>query len=171
MSVTPCGHCAACSAGNDNMCRKYAALGYGQNGGCAEFVKAPGVNAIPIPAGLSFEEAGAVPLVFLTAWHMLVTRAGLKPGEDVLVLGAGSGVGSAAIQIAKLMGARVMATAGSGEKLEKAKALGADEVVDHAKQNISTEVRSWTARRRGPQVPPSFPALPDTARLVRRRAG
>jgi NADPH:quinone reductase-like Zn-dependent oxidoreductase len=142
-----CGHCAACSAGNDNMCRKYAALGYGQNGGCAELVKAPGVNAIPIPAGLSFEEAAAVPLVFLTAWHMLVTRAGLKPGEDVLVLGAGSGVGSAAIQIAKLMGARVMATAGSPEKLEKARALGADEVVDHAKQSISAEVRRWTARR------------------------
>ncbi len=142
-----CGHCVACSAGNDNMCRKYAALGYGQNGGCAELVKAPGVNAIPIPAGLSFEEAAAVPLVFLTAWHMLVTRAALKPGEDVLVLGAGSGVGSAAIQIAKLMGARVMATAGSPEKLEKARALGADEVVDHSKQNISTEVRRWTARR------------------------
>jgi NADPH:quinone reductase-like Zn-dependent oxidoreductase len=142
-----CGHCAACSAGNDNMCRKYAALGYGQNGGCAEFVRAPGVNAIPIPAGLSFEEAAAVPLVFLTAWHMLVTRAGLKPGEDVLVLGAGSGVGSAAIQIAKLMGARVMATAGSPEKLEKARALGADELVNHAKQPISAEVRRWTARR------------------------
>ena len=142
-----CGQCAACSSGNDNMCRQYSLLGYGHHGGCAEFVKSPGVNAIPIPAGLSFEEAAAVPLVFLTAWHMLITRAGLKPGEDVLVLGAGSGVGSAAIQIAKLMGARVMATAGNPEKLKKAGELGADELVNHSTQNISAEVRRWTARR------------------------
>lgn len=142
-----CGQCAACSAGNDNMCRKYAALGYGFDGGCAEFVKAPEVNAIPIPGDLSFEEAAAVPMVFLTAWHMLITRAALKPGEDVLVLGAGSGVGSAAIQIAKLTGARVITTAGSQEKLNRARQLGADGVIDHSKQKISVEVKRWTGRR------------------------
>jgi NADPH:quinone reductase-like Zn-dependent oxidoreductase len=146
-----CGKCEACSAGNDNMCRKYALLGYGHDGGYAEFVKAPEVNAIPLPGDLSFEEAAAVPLVFLTVWHMLVNRARLKPGEEVLVLGAGSGVGSAAIQIAKLMGARVMATAGSPEKLEKARELGADEVVNHAKQSIVAEAKRWT-RRRGMDV-------------------
>jgi NADPH:quinone reductase-like Zn-dependent oxidoreductase len=142
-----CGQCEACSAGNDNMCRRYTLLGYGYDGGYAEYVKAPEVNAIPIPGDLSFEEAAAVPLVFLTAWHMLIARARLRAGEDVLVLGAGSGVGSAAIQIAKLTGARVMATAGSPEKLAKALQLGADEVVDHTKQKIAVEVKRWTSRR------------------------
>lgn len=142
-----CGQCPACSAGNDNFCRKYTLLGYGVNGGCAEYVKAPEANAISIPGDLSFEEAAAVPLVFLTAWHMLMSRARLAPGEDVLVLGAGSGVGSAAIQIAKLAGARVMATAGSAAKLAKARELGADEVVDHSRQSIAAEVKRWTARR------------------------
>lgn len=142
-----CGQCEACSAGNDNMCRKYTLFGYGRDGGCAEYVKAPEVNAIPIPGDLSFEEAAAVPLVFLTAWHMLVTRARLRPGEDILVLGAGSGVGSAAIQIAKLTGARVMATAGTPEKLERARQLGADEVVNHSTQRIAVEAKRWTARR------------------------
>ena len=95
-----CGQCAACAAGRDSECRKYALFGYGRNGGYAEFVLAPEVNVLPMPPGLSFEEAAAVPLVFLTAWHMLVARARLQPGEDVLILGAGSGVGSAAIRIA-----------------------------------------------------------------------
>src|SRR6185295_13064855 len=105
------------------------------------------VNALAMPEGLSFEEAAAVPLVFLTAWHMLITRAQLKPGEDVLILGAGSGIGSAAIQIAKLVGARVIATAGSPAKFEKARALGADEMIDHSRQDISQEARRLTERR------------------------
>jgi len=142
-----CGHCAACLAGNDNVCREYTALGYKINGGCAEFVKAPAQNAIPMPAGLSFEEAAAVPLVFLTAWHMLVTRAKLQPGEDVLILGGGSGVGSAGIQIAKVLGARVIATVGSEEKVAKTKALGADEVIVHTQQKIHTEVKRLTGKR------------------------
>jgi len=142
-----CGQCQACSAGNDNQCRRYTLLGYMRNGGCAEYVVAPEVNALPMPEGLSFEEAAAVPLVFLTAWHMLVTRAQLKPGEDVLVLGAGSGIGSAAIQIAKLMGARVIATAGNPAKFDKARALGADEMIHHGHQDISEEVRRLTGRR------------------------
>ena len=142
-----CGQCVACAAGKDNECRKYTLLGYGRNGGCAEYVTAPEVNVLPMPAGLSFEEAAAVPLVFLTAWHMLVARARVQPGEEVLILGAGSGVGSAAIQIAKLIGARVIATAGSRAKLDKARELGADEVVDHAQQKISDEVRRLTGKR------------------------
>jgi NADPH:quinone reductase-like Zn-dependent oxidoreductase len=142
-----CGQCAACAAGRDNECRNYTIFGYGRDGGCAEYVLAPEVNLLPMPAGSSFEEAAAVPLVFVTAWHMLVARARLQPGEEVLVLGAGSGVGSAAIQIAKLTGARVIATAGSRAKLDKARELGADEVIDHAQQKISDEVRRLTGKR------------------------
>lgn len=142
-----CGHCEQCLSGKDNQCRKYTLLGYVYDGGYAEYVKAPAVNALPMPATLSFEEAAAVPLVFLTAWHMLITRAQLKPSEEVLILGAGSGVGSAAIQIAKLTGARVIATAGSEAKLAKAKELGADEVIQHSKQNIADEIKRITNRR------------------------
>jgi NADPH:quinone reductase-like Zn-dependent oxidoreductase len=142
-----CGQCAACSSGRDNHCRRYTLIGYMRNGGCAEYVTAPEANVLPKPANLSFEEAAAVPLVFLTAWHMLMTRAQLRPGEDVLVLGAGSGVGSAAIQIAKLVGARVIATAGNPAKFEKARALGADEMIDHSRQDISEEARRLTGKR------------------------
>jgi NADPH:quinone reductase-like Zn-dependent oxidoreductase len=142
-----CGHCEQCLEGKDNECRRYTLLGYMYDGGYAEYVKAPAVNALPMPANLSFEEAAAVPLVFLTAWHMLITRAHLKPSEYVLILGAGSGVGSAAIQIAKLTGARVIATAGSEAKLAKAKELGADELILHSKQNIADEVKRITNRR------------------------
>ncbi len=142
-----CGQCAACSGGADNRCRKYTIFGYLVDGGCAEFVKSPEANVIPIPGDLSFDEAAAVPLVFLTAWHMLVGLARLQPGEDALILGAGSGVGSAAIQLAKLIGARVIATAGSEEKLKKAKELGAHDTIHHGKQNILDEVKRLTERR------------------------
>jgi len=142
-----CGQCEACFKGLDSACRNYTVLGVFVDGGYAELVKAPEVNAIPIPGDLSFDEAAAVPLVFLTAWHMLFTRAQLRPGEDVLVIGAGSGVGSAAIQIAKAVNARVIATAGADWKLEKARALGADEVINHSRQSISSEVRRLTAKR------------------------
>jgi NADPH:quinone reductase-like Zn-dependent oxidoreductase len=142
-----CGQCEECFKGRDSACRSYTLFGVMVDGGYAEFVKSPAANVIPIPGDLNFDEAAAVPLVFLTAWHMLFTRAGLKPGEDVLVIGAGSGVGSAAIQIAKLVGARVIATAGTDAKLEKARALGADEVVNHSAQSISTEVKRLTGKR------------------------
>jgi NADPH:quinone reductase-like Zn-dependent oxidoreductase len=105
------------------------------------------VNCLPYPENLTWEEAASIPLVFQTAWHMLVTRAQLQPGEDVLVLGAGSGVGTAAIQIAKFFGARVITTAGSNEKLSKAKELGADHLINHKSQNIRDEVRRITAKR------------------------
>ena len=142
-----CGQCAACLAGADNLCRRFTNFGYLVDGGCAEYVKSPEVNCIPLPGDLSFDEAAAVPLVFLTAWHMLIGRARLQPGEDVLVMGAGSGVGSAAIQIAKFIGARVITTAGSEEKLVKAKALGADETILHGKQSIIDETKKFTAKR------------------------
>ena len=142
-----CGQCESCFKGLDSACRSYTLLGVMVDGGYAEYVKVPEMNVVPIPGDLSFDEAAAVPLVFITAWHMLFTRAGLKPGEDVLVIGAGSGVGSAAIQVAKLVNARVIATAGTDAKLEKAKALGADEVINHSKQSIAEEVQRLTAKR------------------------
>jgi NADPH:quinone reductase-like Zn-dependent oxidoreductase len=142
-----CGRCAACLSGDDNKCRRFTNLGYIIDGGCAEYVRCPEANCLPWPGELSFVEAAAIPLVFQTAWHMLVTRAELQPGEEVLVLGAGSGVGSAAIQIAKFLGARVIATAGSEEKLAKARELGADETINHSKQKIHEEVKRLTGKR------------------------
>ncbi|HEX5483873.1 MAG TPA: zinc-binding dehydrogenase [Terriglobia bacterium] len=142
-----CGQCEMCFKGLDSACRSYTLFGLKVDGGYAEYVKAPEVNVLPIPGDLSFDEAAAVPLVFLTAWHMLVTRAGLKAGEDVLVIGAGSGVGSAAIQVAKLLNARVIAVAGADAKLEKARSLGADEVINHTRQSIAGEVRRITNKR------------------------
>ncbi|MGH9714859.1 MAG: zinc-binding dehydrogenase [Candidatus Acidiferrales bacterium] len=142
-----CGQCPKCLAGEDNHCRSYTLFGQMVDGGCAEYVKSPAVNVVPIADNISFEQAAAFPLVSLTAWHMLITRAQLKPAETVLVLAAGSGVGTAAIQIAKATGARVIATAGSDEKLAKAKELGADAVINHSKQEISAEVKKLTGRR------------------------
>lgn len=142
-----CNVCDTCLDGNDNLCRRYTLLGYMLDGGCAEYVVAPEVNAFPAPQGLSVEEAAAVPLVFLTAWHMLLGRAQLKAGENVLVWGAGSGVGSAAIQIAKLHGARVIATAGSDAKLARAKEMGADEVVNHSTEDVPGHVKTFTSKR------------------------
>jgi len=142
-----CGKCPACLSGADNRCKSFTNLGYLLDGGCAEFVKCPEVNCMPYPENLSWTEAASVPLVFLTAWHMLVNRAQLVPGEDVLVLGAGSGVGIAAIQIAKFFGARVIATAGSDEKLRKAQALGADDLINHYTAEIAKEVRRITNNR------------------------
>lgn len=142
-----CGTCAACLAGDDNLCRDYDVLGRRRNGGYAERVTVPAVNCLPYPENLKWEEAAAVPLVFLTAWHMLVGRAKVQPGEDVLVIGASSGVGSAAIQIARLIGARVIATASSPEKLERAKTLGAHDVVSHASKEFAKEVRALTGKK------------------------
>ena len=143
-----CGRCAACLSGRDNQCRAYEVLGYlNHPGGYAEYVSVPAQNVIEIPAEIGFVEAAAFPLTFLTAWHMLVTRARLKRGDEVLVVAAGSGVGQAAIQIARLYGARVIATAGSDSKLERARWLGADEVIHHHKQDVAAEVLRLTARR------------------------
>jgi NADPH:quinone reductase-like Zn-dependent oxidoreductase len=142
-----CGHCEMCLSGQDNLCRYYAILGNTIDGGDAEYVKAPAVNILPKPKSLDFNEAAAVPLVFLTAYHMLVTRARLQPGEVVLVHAAGSGVGSAAVQVAKLWGARVIATAGTDAKLAKAKELGADDLINYSKQDFAEEVRRITGKK------------------------
>jgi NADPH:quinone reductase-like Zn-dependent oxidoreductase len=143
-----CGRCVACLSGNDNECPRYEVFGYlNHDGGYAEFVKAPVQNLIAIPDEIDFVHAAAFPLTFLTAWHMLITCARLKRGEDVLILAAGSGVGQAAIQIASLHGARVFATAGSDEKLARARALGACEAIHHHKQDIAEEIKRLTNRR------------------------
>jgi NADPH:quinone reductase-like Zn-dependent oxidoreductase len=142
-----CGHCAECLSGRDSMCDEYDIIGYRRDGGYAEFVAVPGINVIPKPGNLSWEEAAALPLVTLTAWHMLVARAHVQPGEDVLVHAAGSGVGSLGIQIAKLLGARVIATASSAEKLAKARELGADETVNYSSDDWPKKVKRLTNGR------------------------
>lgn len=139
-----CNHCPKCVAGLQNQCREFTVLGNGVDGGNCELIAVPAVNVIPIPESLDFNQAASVPLVFLTAWHMLVRRAGIRQGQTVLVLGGGSGVGIAAIQIAKLFHARVITTAGDESKLEKARALGADHGINHYQQKISEEVRKIT---------------------------
>ncbi|HSY48643.1 MAG TPA: zinc-binding dehydrogenase [Thermoanaerobaculia bacterium] len=142
-----CGLCAACLSGNDPLCRHSGIFGETVNGGASEKMAVPVRNLIRKPAVLSFAEAAALPLDMLTAWHMLVARAQLRPGETVLVQAGGSGVGSAAIQIARLWGATVYATAGTAEKAARAKALGADETIVHTQVDFLDEVRRLTGKR------------------------
>lgn len=142
-----CGVCTACLAGEDTLCAHYSILGEHRHGGLAEYVVVPEANVMPKPSGLSFEEAAAVPLVFLTAWNMLVSNGRVGPGDTVLVWGAGSGVGSAGMQIARTFGARVIAVAGADWKLERARDLGAVETINYRTQNVLEEVRRFTARR------------------------
>jgi NADPH:quinone reductase-like Zn-dependent oxidoreductase len=142
-----CGRCEKCLLGFDDQCRYYTIIGYGTDGGYAEFVKIPRTNLVRKPEGMSFEEAASFPLVFLTAYHMLVTKARVQAGEKVLVLAAGSGVGSAAVQVAKAFGAEVIATAGGSDKLAKARTLGADYVIDHYGQNVLEEVKRITGKK------------------------
>lgn len=139
-----CGHCAMCLAGKQNQCREFTVLGNAVDGGDCELLAVPAANIIPFPDSLDFNQAASVPLVFVTAWHMLVGLAGVRPGQTVLVLGGSSGVGIAAIQIAKLFHCRVITTAGNEQKLEKAHSLGADHGINHYKQKISDEVRKIT---------------------------
>jgi NADPH:quinone reductase-like Zn-dependent oxidoreductase len=142
-----CGHCEMCLGGRDNLCLEYRVLGVREDGTYAEFVRVPALNVFPIPEGLDFNEAAAIPVVFLTAWHMLVTLAKIRPGEIALVHGAGSGVGSAAIQIARMIGARVITTAGSHEKLKKAQELGADDLINYQEKDFVEEVRRITEKK------------------------
>ncbi|MBN4054658.1 zinc-binding dehydrogenase [Nitrospira defluvii] len=142
-----CFRCRNCLSGRDHLCDTYQIVGAGPDGGYAEFVKVSEANLMTIPEGVSFEAAAAFPLTFLTAWHMLVTRAGLQSGQDLLVLAGGSGVGSAAIQIGKLIGARVIATASQAKKLEYAQLMGADFVIDYTKDDFSKAVRKITEKR------------------------
>lgn len=142
-----CGLCVACLSGNDPLCQRYGIFGETASGGAAELIAVPIRNLIRKPAGLSFVEAAAIPLDMLTAWHMLIARAQLRPGETVLVHAGGSGIGSAAIQIAKLCGATVYATAGSAEKAALAKKLGADETIEYRTNDFLNEVRRLTGKR------------------------
>ena len=143
-----CGFCDYCTNGWDSLCDSYEIIGYETQGGYAEYVAVPGMNILSIPDHFSFEEAAAVPLVFLTAWHMLVKRAHLAPGETVLVWAAGSGVGSAAIQVAKLLGAKVITTVGNDAKKERAQKLGADLVLNHHTDDVSGQVKRLTNGRK-----------------------
>ncbi len=142
-----CGVCNYCIDGDEMLCRHYRILGSGCDGGYAEYVQVPAANCFSIPNGLDFHQAASVPLVFITAWHMLLTRCRMRNNETVLVVGGGSGVGSAAIQIAKLHHARVIATVGNDEKAQRARDLGADEIVNHTNQRIAEEVKKLTDKR------------------------
>jgi NADPH:quinone reductase-like Zn-dependent oxidoreductase len=142
-----CGVCERCLAGQDNLCRRYAILGEHTSGGYSQYVVVPDTNLLSYPGDLPWVQAAAVPLAFLTAWQMVVDKGRVAPGDTVLVQAAGSGVSSAAIQIAKLFGARVIATTGTDAKGERARALGADEVINYATQDFVAEVKKLTARR------------------------
>ena len=153
-----CGACAPCRAGEDNLCVSFAIrgagpgsssanTGAGADGGYAELARASARDAVPLPPGLSFEEGAAFPLVFLTAWHMLVGRAKLAAGETVLVHAAGSGVGHAAIQVAKYLKATVYATVGSDAKIPKAAALGADAVINYQREPFEERIKTMTQGR------------------------
>ena len=142
-----CGGCRECLSGRDNLCRRYRILGENAQGAYAEYLCVPRENLCPKPANLSWAAAAAGLLTFLTAWQMLVRKARIEPGQTVLVQGGGSGVGTAAIQIARLFGARVLATASTAEKLAKARELGADEVVNYASEDFVAAAKSWTGGR------------------------
>lgn len=142
--ILSCGRCRYCKRGRENLCMEGKVIGAHVPGGYAEYLVAPERNWLPKPPVLTYGEAAAVPLVFLTAWHMLITQARLQPGEWVLVMGGGSGVGSAAIQIAKLRGALVVATAGTDQKVEKTLELGADSAVNHTDPDWWRKVKEIT---------------------------
>lgn len=142
-----CGQCRECLAGRDNRCPRYDVLGYQSNGGYAEFVAVPAANVIAVPESMTFVTAAAFPLTFLTAWHMLVVGAGLTSRDTVLVMAAGSGVGQAAVQIARTRGARVFATAGGRRKVDRARELGAEEVIDHYAEDVPARVKQLTDGR------------------------
>jgi len=142
-----CGGCEYCLRGERTVCVKYGYLGAHKDGGYADRVKAPAANILPLPEAIAFEAGAALPMAMVTAWHALVAQARLQPGQTVLVQAAGSGVGSAAIQIARLVGARVITTVGSDDKLEFARALGAERVVNYRTQDFVDAVRTWTNKR------------------------
>lgn len=139
-----CGKCEQCKKGQETTCPNGDILGMHSNGGYAEFVKVPAVNAVKIPGKLNFNDAAAVTLSALTAWRMLNTRAKLKKNETVLVHAGGSGVGSSAIQIAKHLGAKVIATASTDEKRKNASKLGANVVIDSKADGLSSRVMKET---------------------------
>src|SRR4029077_7197416 len=142
-----CGHCEFCAAGFGSQCTTYAMVGEHIDGAYAQLLKVPAHVALRIPESISFEAAAAAPLVFLTAWSMLIGKGKIQAGEDVLILGAGAGVGTAAIQIAKLTGCRVFAAAGTEEKLQRARQLGADFLINYSTDEFDRKIRDLTSKR------------------------
>jgi NADPH:quinone reductase-like Zn-dependent oxidoreductase len=141
---TGCGRCEFCLDGRDFMCIRIRSLGERMDGTYAQYVKVPALNCFPIPHGFTFEEAAAFPLVFITLWRMLITNARLKPGESLLIIGIGGGVASAALQLATKIGARVIVTSGSDEKLTRAKKLGAQYGINHKARTFAAKVMELT---------------------------
>ncbi|WP_457624399.1 zinc-binding dehydrogenase [Persephonella sp.] len=139
-----CGVCERCLSGQDNLCNSYFLLGVLNNGVSAEYVKVPAINLFKIPDGLSFEEAASIGITYTTMWHSLVTRSGIKPGDTVLIHGGGSGVGTAGIQIAKMFGATVITTVGDDWKVEKAKEIGADHIINYKNIDFVEAVKQIT---------------------------
>ena len=142
-----CGACEFCLRGERTLCLRYGYIGAHRDGGYAELVRVPAASCLPLADALDFPAAAALPLAFLTSWHALLVKADVRPGQTVLVHAAGSGVGSAAIQIARLCGARVMATVGSDDKIEFARGLGAEHVVNYRTQDFVEETKKWTNKR------------------------
>lgn len=144
-SAIPCDACRYCRSGRDNLCEAARHYGVVTPGAYAGFVKGPVRSLVPVPSTLSDEAAAAIQIAFGTAWHMLISKGGLRAGETVLINAGGSGVGSAGIQVARLAGARVIAAAGSDEKLERAKALGAHHVLNYRREPLARAVLGLTA--------------------------
>lgn len=139
-----CGHCESCRAGRDNECREFTLMGVIQPGVSAEYVKLPAANVFKKPSGLSFEEAAGIGIVYATSWSSLVLKSKIGQGDTVLILGGGSGVGTALIQVAKLWNAKVITTVGDDWKREKAVAIGADIVINHNREDIVEAVKKAT---------------------------
>jgi len=142
-----CGHCEFCLRGEDNLCLEWRLLGEHVRGSYAEYLAVPARNVLKLPDGFPFEQAAAAALVFVTAWHSLITRGQVRAGERVLVVGASGGVNSASIQVAKLAGARVFVVGSNAEKLARARDLGADVLIDRSQEDWSTAVYRLTDRR------------------------
>jgi NADPH:quinone reductase-like Zn-dependent oxidoreductase len=142
-----CGRCEFCIAGEESLCADFKIIGEHMHGTAAEFVRVPARNVLPIPDAISFEQAASAPLVFLTAWRALISRARLRAGEDVLILGAGAGTATAAIQIAKYAGARVFVTSSSEEKLQRARLLGADFALNYKSDDWDRQLFALTGKR------------------------
>src|SRR5258706_3929319 len=139
-----CGTCEFCASGDKPLCLKYVILGEHRDGSQAQRICVPAENLIPIPDTLSFEEAAGAPLVYLTAWRMMVTRGRLAPSEDVLIWSAGAGVGVACLQLARLTGARVIATASTDEKCARLRDIGAHFVLNHNREDVVRRVKELT---------------------------
>jgi NADPH:quinone reductase-like Zn-dependent oxidoreductase len=142
-----CGVCEFCHAGEQSLCATFGIMGETCAGTFADYFKVPQANVHPVPRGFSWEEAAAFPLVFLTAWRMLVSKAAIKPGEDILILGIGGGVSTAVLQIVKAIGLRAFVTSSSDDKLQQAQKLGADAVINYKTQDFAREIRHLTDRR------------------------